>query len=172
MARFTHPANDGSGISAVLPFHGAFHSEVDQSLPINTPGAMHFEVTDLSQGITIANDTDGHPSLIRIENLGVYNIQFSAQLHNTGGGGSGSTVDIWLVHQGVPVPASNTKVEVPSNAPYVVAAWNFFVTANTTPQDFQLFWRTSKSEIRIEHVDVNGVVPAVPSIILTVNQVA
>lgn len=172
MARFTHPANDGSGVSAVLPFHGAFHSELDQSLASNTPGAMRFEHIDLSQGITVANDEFGHPTLIRIDNLGVYNIQFSAQLVNNGGGGSGSTVDIWLKHQGVNIPVTNTKVEVPSNAPYVVAAWNFFVTANTVPQDFQIFWQTAKTQIRIEHIAAAGNIPAVPSIILTVNQIA
>jgi hypothetical protein len=77
-----------------------------------------------------------------------------------------------MVHQGNAVPDSNTKVEVPSNAPYVVAAWNFFVDSTTTPQDFQLFWRTPKTEIRLEHVPANGVLPATPSIILTVNRVA
>jgi hypothetical protein len=172
MARFTHPANDGSGISAVLPFHGSFYSSVDQTLAINTPGAMQFENTDLSQGISIANDTFGYPTLIRIQNLGVYNIQFSAQFHNTGGGGAGSTVDIWMVHQGNAVADTNTKIEVPSNAPYVVASWNFFVTSDTVPQDFQIFWKTPKAEIKLEHILANGVIPATPSIILTVNQVA
>lgn len=172
MARFTHPANDGSGISAVLPYHGSFYSLVDQSLASNTPGAMRFENTDLSQGVSIANDTFGQPTLIRIQNLGVYNIQFSAQLVNNGGGGAGSTVDIWMKHQGVNVPATNTKIEVPSNAPYVVAAWNFFVTADTAPQDFQIFWQTAKTEIRLEHLAAAGSVPSVPSIILTVNQIA
>ncbi len=172
MARFTHPANDGTGISAVLPFHGSFYSSVDQSASVNTATAMRFENTDLSQGVTIENDEFGQPTLITIENLGVYNIQFSAQLHNTGGGGAGSTVDIWMKHQGNNVPDTNTKIEVPSNAPYVVAAWNFFVTADTVPQDFQLFWQTPKTEIRIEHIDAAGNVPATPSIILTVNQIA
>ena len=171
MARFTHPANDGTGISAVLPFHGSFYSAVDQTLDINTPGAMIFEQTDISQGVTIEDDDNGDPTLIHIENLGVYNIQFSAQLHNTGGGGSGSTVDIWMVHQGNAVPYTNTKIEVPSNAPYVVAAWNFFVTADTAPQDFQIFWKTPKIEVRIEHIDAVPPIPAVPSIILTVNQI-
>lgn len=171
MARFTHPANDGTGVSAVLPFHGSFYSLVDQTASVNTATAMRFEQTDLSQGVSIANDEFGQPTLIRMENLGVYNIQFSAQLHNAGGGGAGSTVDIWMKHQGVNVDNTNTKIEVPSNAPYVVAAWNFFVTANTAPQDFQLFWQTPKTEIRIEYIDAAGNVPATPSIILTVNQI-
>lgn len=172
MARFTHPAIFEGGMSGLNIPHGAFHSDTDQTLAVNTPGSMHFEITDFSQGVTIVNDEFGHPSIIRIEEIGIYNISFSAQLHNTGGGGAGSTVDIWMVHQGSAVPDSNTKIEVPSNAPYVVAAWNFFVNSTTTPQDFQLFWKTPKAEIRLEHVDANGVIPSTPSIILTVNRVA
>ncbi len=172
MARFTHPAIFDGGMSALVVPHGAFHSSVDQTLAANTPGAMQFEVTDFSQGVTIENDEFDDPTIIRIADVGIYNIAFSAQLHNTGGGGAGSTVDIWMVHQGDVVPDTNTRIEVPSNAPYIVAAWNFFVDSNTTPQDFQLFWQTPKIEIRLEHLAAAGSIPATPSIILTVNQVA
>ena len=172
MARFTHPANDGSGISAVAPYHGSFYSVVSQTLAANTEGAMRFEVTDLSQGVTIANNLSGHPTRITMSNLGVYNIQFSAQLHNNGGGGAGQTLDIWLAHTGNPMPDTNTRIVVPSNAPYVVAAWNFFVTANTAPQYFELMWKTDNANIGIDTIAASGTVPRVPSIILTVNQVA
>jgi hypothetical protein len=172
MARFTHPANDGSGISAVLPFHGAFYSSLDQSLAVDTAGAMKFEHTQLSQGVSITNNSLGNPTRITMENFGVYNIQFSAQFYHTGGGGQGQTVNIWLKHNNVTEPDTNTKLIVPSNAPYVVAAWNFFVEVDTLPQWFEIFWQTDNANVRIEQIAASGNMPATPSVILTVNQIA
>lgn len=173
MARFTHPAIfDSGGMSGLNPYHGAFYSSLDQSLPANTSGAMRYENTQLSQGVSITNDALGHPTRITISELGIYNIQFSAQFYHTGGGGSGQTVNIWLKHNNNTEPDTNTKLIVPSNAPYVVAAWNFFVEVDTLPQWFEIFWQTDNANVRIEHLDASGNMPATPSVILTVNQIA
>ena len=61
---------------------------------------------------------------------GTYNFQFSVQLYNTGGGGTGETVNIWLRKNNVDIADTDTKVVVPTNAPYVVAAWNFVIELN------------------------------------------
>ena len=171
MARFTHPAISGNGISAVSPFYGAFHSSVDQSTTTNTPKAMEFEITDLSQGITIENNDLNRKTRITTQHLGIYNIAFSAQLHSVGGGGAGTTIQIWLSHNGVYIPDTNTKIAVNNNSPLVVAAWNFFVEADTVPQYFEIFWNTDNANTFLEHFATSGGIPAVPSTILTVNQV-
>lgn len=172
MARFTHPANDGSGISAVLPFHGSFYSLIDQTLATTSEiKAWQYENTDLSQGITIQNDLDGKPTQIKIANPGVYNLQFSTQLYNTGGGGSTSACDIWLKKNDQNIDNTNTRVAVNANSPYVVASWNFFVTAEADDH-FELVWKTTHTGIHVHTQPSNGTVPAIPSVILTVSQVA
>lgn len=172
MARFTHPANDGSGISAVLPFHGAFHSMVEQTLSSTSEiKAWQYEVTDLSQGVLIQNDSFGKPTQIKMENAGVYNLQFSTQLFNTGGGGGTSACDIWLKKNDQNVLDSNTRVAVNANSPYVVASWNFFVTAEAGDH-FELVWKTTHTGIHVHTSPENNEVPAIPSVILTVNQVS
>lgn len=174
MARFTEyiPPNGSIVPAGFGAFHGAFHSAVDQNTTANVPKAMEYEITDLSQGVTIENNDLGRRTRITIENLGIYNIAFSAQLHSTGGGGSGTTIQIWLSHNGVVVPDSNTKIAVNNNSPLVVAAWNFFVEADTLPQYFEIFWVTDNANTYLEHFPVSGGIPATPSVILTVNQVA
>jgi hypothetical protein len=172
MARFTHPAIFDGGMSGLVVPHGSFYSVVDQTLAENTAGAMRYEITELSQGVTIENNLAGHPTRITTNTLGVFNIQFSAQFHYNGGGGSGQTVNIWLSHNGTAVPDTTTKIIVSSNNHYNVAAWNFFVNANTVPQYFELMWQTDNANIGIDMVPAAGSVPRVPSIILTVNQVA
>ena len=101
---------------------------------------------------------------------GTYNIQFSAQLHNTGGGGSGNTVNIWFRLNGSDIANSDTKVTVPSNAPYVVAAWNFIVTVAANNY-VELVWFTDNANIILEQEPATATHPAIPSVILTANQI-
>lgn len=162
--------------SSILPdrfgaYHGAWYSSVDQTLSANTAGAMRFENTQLSNGISVTNNSLGFPTKITFEHLGVYNIAFSAQLHNTGGGGPGTIVDIWLKHNDVTEPNTNTRTTVNTNSPFIVAAWNFFVEVDTLPQWFEIFWQTENANIILEHLGANGNMPATPSIIVTANQV-
>ena len=172
MARFTHPANDGTGISAVLPFHGSFYSLLDQQATIpNVAQAVIFENTSLSQGVRIDEDDDGYLTKIVFENPGVYNIAFSGQLHNRGGGGSGQDIYMWFRKNGEDISDSNTRLTVSTNSPYIVAAWNIFVAVETN--DFvQLVGYPTNTSIVLEHIDATETQPAVPSMILTVNQVA
>lgn len=172
MARFTHPASDGSGISAVLPFHGSFYSMTEQTLATTSEiKPWQYEITVLSQGVTIQNNSLGSPTKITLENDGVYDIQFSTQLYNLGGGGSNSAVDIWLTKNTQNVADSNTRVAVNANSPYIVAAWNFFVTAEAD-DFFEIMWKTNHTNNHVHTSAAYDSVPAIPSVILTVNQIA
>lgn len=152
-------------------YHGSFYSVVDQSTTANVAKAMEYEVTDFSNGVSIVNNLSGRPTRITIANAGIYNIQFSAQLHNTDGGGSSVHTDIWLAKDGNPVAASATKVSVTPNSPYMVAAWNFFVSASAGSY-YELMWAPSITGVILEREAANGSVPEIPSVILTVNRVA
>lgn len=163
------PANQIATIGDVAAvatlYHGSFYSTQDQSASVNTATAMTYNEEDFADGITIENNSE-----ITIANAGKYNIQFSAQLFHDGGGGMGETVNIWLAKNGNPVTNTNTKVVVQSNYRYVVAAWNFFVDAAANDY-YEIMWATDNSSIDLVHEN-SGAYPAVPSVILTVNQIA
>lgn len=172
MARFTHPSNEGNGISAVLPYHGSFISLQTQDAPVpNVEQAVMFETTVLSYGVTIQNGTAGYPSRITFENPGVYNIAFSGQLHNLGGGGSGQDIFMWFKQNGINITDSNTRLTVSTNSPYMVAAWNIFVTVEANDY-IELVGYPTNHQIVLEYVPSTNGNPAIPSMILTVNQVA
>ena len=154
-----------SGTSGLSSFrYGSFYSTVDQSLAKDATGPMTYNNTDLSNGVSIVSS-----SRITLANAGKYNIQFSAQFHHLGGGGSGDTVNIWLAKNGSPVADSNTRLTITSSTKYSVAAWNFFVDASSGDY-YEIIWSTDNANIVIEH-EPAGAHPAIPSVILTVNQI-
>jgi hypothetical protein len=151
-------------------YYGSFYSSEDQSGGVNTPTLMYAENTADAAGITMELGTSGKKSRMTFVNAGTYNIQFSAQLHNRGGGGSGNSFDIWFRLNGNNIANSNTKMTVPSNAPYAVAAWNFIVSV-TAGQYVEMVFATDNANIVIEHEDATAISPAIPSFILTSAQV-
>ena len=155
-------ADGGFGASA------SYHSRVDQGPQVsaNLVQPFTFSTTDWETGIQRVDNTK-----IKMLSAGKYNIAFSAQLYQTSNTG---TVNIWLNKNGSPMAYTNTKVVVESNAPYKVAAWNFFVDA-AVDDYYEIMWSSSSTNTKIEYdaaQTINGNLhPEIPSIIVTVNQV-
>jgi len=152
-------------------YHGSFYSLLDQQATVpNVTQAVVFEKTSLSNGVSIQADVSGFLSKIVFQYAGVYNIDFSAQLHNIGGGGSGENIFMWFRKNGIDIPDTNTKLTV-TNGRFIIASWNIF--ANVNNGDFvQLVGYPDNTSIILEHLDATATQPAVPSIILTVNRIA
>ena len=147
---------------------------------------MRLDTTDESNGVSIANDSGtscGSPPYcgnIVIANAGSYNIQFSAQLLKVAGN-SYITTDIWLARKRAgestfsSMPWTATRVYVPNDTDYSVAAWNFMVTAEDGDQ-YQLRWAsadTSWANLRVVSGTASGYPagsepPQIPGLILTV----
>lgn len=151
-------------------YYGSWYSAITQTATAGTKTRMYYEVPIVNdKGVHTAIGSDGKYSDIVFEHDGVYNLQFSAQLHNNGGAGSGQNFIIWLGANGSDVPMSATDVTVNTNGPWMVASWNFFITAKAG-DTAQLFWQNDKDSLVIQATGANGT-PGIPSIILTVNQV-
>ena len=149
--------------------HGSsasYWSTVDQTGTVNSIQAMTLNATDWQTGITLESN-----SHIKFTNSGKYNIAFSAQIRQTNSSG---TMNVWLAKNGIAVANSNTKITVPSNNPYRVAAWNFFVDA-AAGDYYQIMWSSDSSNTVLEAEAATGsgstLHPEIPSVIITVNQV-
>lgn len=110
-------------------------------------------------------------SRITVARTGVYNIQFSMQLQNSGA--SDYNAHIWLRKGGVDVADSDTEVTVPgkhgSTNGAIVAAWNFLLPLNAN-EYVQLYWWAENSAVTMPYVAglTSPTRPAIPSVILTV----
>lgn len=108
-------------------------------------------------------------SKIFVNETGVYNFQFSAQLDKSGGGAS--AVYIWPRINGVNVPDSATKIVIDGPNNEIVPAWNFVLVLETGDY-FELAWESADVDVIIPYVAASGNIPAIPSIIMTVNWVS
>ena len=153
--------NSGNIVGIVTGYYGSFYDTTTQNVVgVNTYQPVRLNTTDLSNQVSIANS-----SHIVVANSGVYNIQFSLQIDKSQG--SGAHIFIWLSKNGVDVPNSATELAVQGTSSEIVAAWNFVVSASANDY-YELMWSSTDDHIQIKARNASGVVPAIPSIILTV----
>jgi hypothetical protein len=147
-------------------WHGSFYDTADQTnAGANQVNKIRLNTTDFSSGVSIVSN-----SRITIANAGIYNIAFSAQFDKTDSGDD--VVDIWLCKNGDPVANTNTQMTLVGNNGKHVAAWNFLVKANAGDY-YELCWSSPDANVFINYVATqsNPTRPAIPSVILTVNQI-
>ncbi len=142
--------------------YGSFFDTTTQTNLVAAGNAFKFSNTDFNSGISIESN-----SQIKFANAGKYNIQFSAQLDKTDSGDD--IVEIWLKKNGLNQANTNTKFYILTKDGKFVAAWNFFVSASVNDY-YEIFWYSLDSDVRVV-AEAAGSRPAIPSIILTVNQI-
>lgn len=154
-------------------YYGSFFSSTTQSDGVNTPTLLYCENTADASGVSMELGTSNKKSRMTFANAGTYNIQFSAQAHHQGGGGSGSTINIWFQLNGTNIANSDTRLTIASSSPYQVAAWNFIVSV-TAGQYVEMVYSSDNANVEFlaEPAATSPVVhPAIPSIIMTAQQI-
>lgn len=137
----------------------------DQTNPVaNAENLMLFNNTGINNGISIVSNGTT-PTRITMSNAGVYNIQFSAQLSQNSGGTHDAF--IWLKKNGTTVPDSAGEVALAGNGDRLLASWNYIVSA-AAGDYYELAWAGTSTAVILDYVAAAGVVPAIPSVILTV----
>ena len=165
----------GWGWSALTPtqiptrFYGSFTSSVTQTNPVaNVARAFSADTTEINNGVILSANTR-----FVVQNAGVYNIQFSAQLQQLNN--VNSTISIWFRKSGTDIPRSNTEISIDKEGPgtsRLVAAWNF-VDSFTANQYVEIMWSSPDTgmELLWQNTQTGPTRPSTPSIIVTVTQV-
>ena len=165
---------NGSGATAIrTAAYGSFYDLTDQTVSTNnTPTAMTYNTTDFAEGVNI--ESNGTKlTRIKVANTGKYNIQFSAQIGRTTGNTT-ETISIWLRKNGNDIAASCTDIVIHGTAATAdqVASWNFF--QNLQANDYiEIMWSTTNTDLLLDYqaARTSPTRPAIPSVILTVQQV-
>lgn len=158
-----------------LGSYGSFFSVSgeEQAPPPRTATAMLTSQVAAASGVSM----DPATGSITVNRTGVYNVEFSAQFWKTGGGSD--LVDIWLVKKPsggdfANIPNSNTELTLTKmdDTERGVFGWNFMIPI-AVGDEVRLYWSTTegKTALRGSPEQTNPDRPAVPPLILTVNQV-
>jgi len=165
---FTGITRDVAGSNGATHASGAAVSFA-QVAAANTPTTMVIDQTDLSNGVTVNASHE-----VIIANAGVYNCQFSVQ--TACADNAPDDIVVWFVVDGTAVPSSASYVTTQQiHAGHLGAA---IMTVNifyqfTAGQRLTLKWATlaGTSVITSYPSVASPVIPASPSVIVTVNQV-
>lgn len=154
-----------NAINAPKPF-GVFHDTTTQTNPVgNVARAMTFDTQLAGYAVTRGVPT----SKILITETGVYDIQFSVQLDKSAG--SSTEIYIWLRINGFDVDYSASKVVIAGSDAEMIPAWNFMPTLKAGDY-FELMWSSPDTNVVLITFAAAAPVPAIPSIIMTVNWVS
>ena len=145
-----------------------------------TTGGTGTYTVSASQTVASTAMTGDLPSIIQVDQDGVYNAQFSAQFINTTN--DVQDIDIWFRKNGTDIANSNSQFGIKArkstgSASRLIASLNFYLDLNKNDY-FELMWRVSDSGVSLEQfpaVTASGTTPAIPatpSIILTVTFVS
>jgi hypothetical protein len=159
----------GTSPTGTTGYYGAFTSNVTQTNPVGSVvRAMSADTTEYSSGVILSANTR-----FVVQNAGVYNIQFSAQLQQLNN--TNSEISIWFRKNGTDIPRSNTELSIDKNqggTSKLVAAWNI-VESFTANQYLEIMWSSPDTgmEILWQAAGTGPTRPVTPSIIVTVTQV-
>jgi hypothetical protein len=157
--------------SGITPAYGQFYSNISQTVASpNTEYRFVFNNTDLSSNVTLG--TGASNSQIIINQLGLYNIQFSAQVDKALGGGTTASAYIWFKKNGTAVPSTAGFVTLDQNL-QVVQSWNILANVANVGDYYEIAYAASATVFSFPTIAGNVTVgyPASPSIIVTVTPV-
>jgi len=149
--------------------HGSFYDTTTQTNPVaNAVNLMQFNsVYDSADGTQYAVKKD--TNRVYITQTGVYNIQFSAQLDNVGGGST--SIYIWIRVNGQNVAHSASKMVISGPNDEKIAAWNWVLTLKDGDY-FEIAWESPSTDTVLLAEAATGNIPQIPSVILTVSWVS
>ena len=160
---------DGAGGGGAAGYYAQYQDDISQPLgAVNVGQPVKFRTMDLSNGVTVNNDTE-----ITIANTGVYNLQFSFQFQNSDT--QEHDVTIWLRQNGVDVDGSAGFVAVVAKhgaiPGHCIPSWNYLLKA-VGGDYFELYWSSTSTQVTMEYYPAGSPPPATASAIFTVTQQA
>lgn len=141
-----------------------YDTTTQSAVAINTPYAVTFDTTAYARGIRRGSPT----SRILCNRPGVYSFTFSSQIDKTAGG-TGS-IWFWGRKNGTDIPQSASRIQIQGNNAELVSTVNFYVEMSNGDY-FELMYAVDELSVIILAEAATAFAPAVPSVILTVNQV-
>lgn len=163
---YTYQAEGSASALADVPAGTWFDTNTQTSTQANHEYIMLINEVDFERHISLIDGTK-----FKVERAGLYNFQFSAQFNNTDGGGNAAAVEVYIKKNGTAVANSGGKISITTNNREAIASWNYFLQLGATDY-IQLAWVTTNAGINLVANSLITPGPAIPSLIVTMHQVA
>jgi hypothetical protein len=142
-----------------------FDSTTQTAAAINTAYPITFNSSSSAYGVYVDPASTSH---IKVTRPAIYNMQFSIQLDKTSGGAG--LFWVWGRINGNNIANSASQVRIQNNNGEIFVAANLFVSMSNGDY-FELMWAVNDTTVQLQATAAAGVVPAIPSVILTMTQV-
>jgi len=145
---------------------GTFYDTTTQTVVAGASASITLNSPVINDGVTLVSN-----SRITVTRTGIYNLQFSAQIQTTVGGGP--TVYIWLRKNATNITNSNTGVSIQNQNQKYVGAWNF-VESLIAGDYLELVWYVNggaSAQLVAESAGPTNGGVGIPSVIVTMTQV-
>lgn len=165
-ASATIPYNDLAGRAYLSAYDTS-----DQTGSVSAGTAIKLNTTDLTSGISIANDGSGNPTRITYAAAGIYMIAPSLQFKNTDTTNRNATV--WLRKNGSDISASATILNVPKAADGGVSYFQgVFYVQVTAGQYIEVMWLPDNIAVTLDYTAAGAIAPSIPSAIVVSERIA
>lgn len=150
-------------------YYAMYQDGLTQTIAVaNTGYPIKFRTLDLSNGVSVVSD-----SRITFANTGIYNLQFSVQLENSGT--QEHDVTIWLRLNGTDVAGSAGFVAVVAKHGgingHALPSWNYLLDV-VAGQYYEIVWSATSTQVTMPFIPAGSPPPAAASAIFTVTQQA
>jgi hypothetical protein len=142
-----------------------FFSTTDQTGAL-TAQAIEFEITYLNNGVNVNAGTE---SRIYVDVPGVYNFQFSGQVHSTSA--STKQVYVWIVRDGNDIGYSTHQYTLSGSGEHMEISWNFNIDMKAG-QYLEFEWAISATSVVLETTAATSPHPGIPSAVVAVSYMA
>jgi hypothetical protein len=150
-------------------YYAAYYDLTDQTAVANTPTAIKFNTSYLSNGIAVSNDGSGNPTKITFTNAGLYNLNVNVQLANSAA--ADCLVRFWQKLDGVDAAGTTSSTVAPKTADGGCATYNLTLLGNfTAGQYVQFYWATAAATTTLDYsaaITSPYAAPVQPSAIFT-----
>ena len=137
-----------------------FWSTTTQSGSAGVSGSITFNNSGSVAGVSVVNNRQ-----VTLSQAGTYNIQFSAQIETSAGA---DTVYMWFKKNGTNINDSASKVVLPNNTAQIMTV-NIF-DEGVANDYYELAYQTTNGNATVLYEPASGNIPAIPSVILTIQQ--
>ena len=156
-------------------FNGSYGSFYDTGTVTNAANTGQPRVMQLNTSDTAATNgiavTGPSNSRVTVSRTGVYNLDFSAQFLIAPKELALGPIEIWLSKNGITMPWTASRVYIDSKGGHAIAAWNFYI-ALAAGDYVELVWACLDPQVSLASVPATGSMPAIPSLIVTMDQVS